>query len=209
MDQEVLFEEPLVVVAGMENPWARRRKIKLAELVNEPWTWPPGAAFDARVVEAFRASGLEPPRATVYAEAINMRTKLAANGRFLAVVPAYIMRFPAKYPSLKVLPVEFPTTHRQRDHHAQEPDAEPAGAALHRMRARDRKAAGKGPNTGRPSQEYLGPQFTDHMRSAPGPFASFRAECPGSCSPKPDTIETHADAIRRKNSYSLLTGIIT
>ena len=24
----------------LENPWARRRKIKLAELVNEPWTWP-------------------------------------------------------------------------------------------------------------------------------------------------------------------------
>jgi DNA-binding transcriptional LysR family regulator len=114
MDQEVLFEEPLVVVAGMENPWARRRKIKLAELVNEPWTWPAlGTSIDARVIEAFRASGLKPPRATVYAEAINMRTKLAANGRFLAVVPAYIMRFPVRHTSLKVLPVDLPMTRRQ------------------------------------------------------------------------------------------------
>src|SRR4051812_6815783 len=114
MDREILFEEPLVVVAGVDNPWARRRKINLAELVNEPWTWPAaGTAFDARVVEAFRASGLKPPRAKVYAEAINMRTTLAANGRFLAVVPAYIMRFSAKHVSLKVLPVELPTTHRQ------------------------------------------------------------------------------------------------
>ena len=109
---EVLLEVPEVVAAGVENPWARRRKIALAELVNEPWTWPPGPAVDTRIIEAFRASGLEPPRPTVYAEAINMRTRLAANGRFLAVVPAYIMRFPGKYPSLKVLPVELPATQR-------------------------------------------------------------------------------------------------
>jgi DNA-binding transcriptional LysR family regulator len=111
---ETLFEEPLVVVAGAQNPWTRRRKIKLSELVNEPWTWPAsGTFFDALVLEAFRASGLGPPRATVYADAINMRTKLAANGHFLAIVPASIMRFPAKQGSLKVLPVELPTTHRQ------------------------------------------------------------------------------------------------
>src|SRR5262245_53520536 len=55
VDQEVLVEEPLVVVAGANNPWARRRKIKLAELLNEPWTWPAaGTTFDVRVVEAFR-----------------------------------------------------------------------------------------------------------------------------------------------------------
>jgi DNA-binding transcriptional LysR family regulator len=114
MDQEVLLADPLVVVTGLENPWARRRKIELAELVNEPWTWPPiGTAFDALVVEAFRAGGLKPPRATVYAEAINMRTRLAATGRFLAIVPAYLMRLPAKHPSIKVLPVELPTTQRQ------------------------------------------------------------------------------------------------
>ncbi len=114
MDQEILFEEPLVVVAGRENPWVRRRKIKLAELVAEPWTWPPpGTAFDALVVEAFRASGLQPPRATVYAAAINIQTRLASNGRFLAVVPAYTMRFFPTHGSLKVLPVELPTARRQ------------------------------------------------------------------------------------------------
>src|SRR5262245_51349373 len=31
VNEEILFEEPLVVVAGAENPWARRRKIKLAD----------------------------------------------------------------------------------------------------------------------------------------------------------------------------------
>jgi DNA-binding transcriptional LysR family regulator len=113
LNSDILFEEPLVIVAGIHNPWARRRKIKLAELVNEPWTWPAaGTAFDGRVIEAFRASGLEPPRAKVYAEALNMRIKLAAGGPFLAVVPGYISRFSAAYSSMKVLPVELPTSRR-------------------------------------------------------------------------------------------------
>jgi DNA-binding transcriptional LysR family regulator len=115
LEQQELFEEPpFVVVAGTNNPWVRRRKIKLAELVNEPWTWPSaGTAFEVRVVEAFRASGLTPPHATVYADVINMRMKLAASGRFLAVVPSYIMRFPAGHLPVKILPVKLPTTHRQ------------------------------------------------------------------------------------------------
>jgi DNA-binding transcriptional LysR family regulator len=114
LDVEVLFEEPLVVVVGTENSWAHRRKIKLADLVNEPWTWPtPGTAFDAIVVEAFRASGLKPPRATVYSDATNMRTRLATTGRFLAVVPSYVLKFQANNLSLKMLPVELPTTRRQ------------------------------------------------------------------------------------------------
>ena len=37
---EILFDEPLFVAAGVQNSLVRRRKIKLAELVNEPWTLP-------------------------------------------------------------------------------------------------------------------------------------------------------------------------
>lgn len=114
IDAETLYEEPLVVVASHENPWARRRKIKLAELVNEPWTWPAaGTIIDSLVMEAFRASGVDPPRATIYAEAYSLRMRLAASGRFLAIVPASIMRFPGTPASIKVLPLELPTTRRQ------------------------------------------------------------------------------------------------
>lgn len=113
IDQEWLFEDPPLVVAGLNNPWTRRRKLKLAELVNEPWTWAAqGTLIDSLVVEAFRASGLEPPRATVYSDAINMRIRLAATGGFLAIVSASIMRFPSKHALLKVLPVNIPTTQR-------------------------------------------------------------------------------------------------
>jgi DNA-binding transcriptional LysR family regulator len=110
---EALYDEPLVVVAGVDNPWLRRRKIRLAELVNEPWTWPPpGSAYDALVTEAFRASGVEPPRATIYTHAINMRISLAATGPFLAVVTAGVISVPRKYDSIRKLPVDLPATLR-------------------------------------------------------------------------------------------------
>jgi DNA-binding transcriptional LysR family regulator len=113
IDREVLFEEPLVVVAGVDNPWTRRRTIALAELMNEPWTWPaPGTYFDTLVVEAFRAQGLEPPQATVYSEAFSMRARLAATGPFLAVVPAAVLRWYIRHLPLKKLAVELPSTQR-------------------------------------------------------------------------------------------------
>jgi DNA-binding transcriptional LysR family regulator len=109
VDVEVLHEQPLVVVAGINNPWLRRRKIKLAELVNEPWTWPPlGSAYDSMVVEAFRANGLKPPRAAIYTHAPNLRISLAATGPFLAVVAGSAVSMPDQYPSVRKLPVAFP-----------------------------------------------------------------------------------------------------
>ncbi|WP_426527568.1 LysR family transcriptional regulator substrate-binding protein [Bradyrhizobium sp. McL0615] len=38
---EILYEEPLVVVAGARSVWANRRKIELAELAGATWTLPP------------------------------------------------------------------------------------------------------------------------------------------------------------------------
>jgi molybdate transport repressor ModE-like protein len=114
MDAQVLYDEPLVVAVGIENPWARRRKISLEELVKEPWTWPAaGTTIDSLIVEAFRTSGLKPPRAKVYADAINMRTRLAATGPYLAVVPASIFSIPGKHKTLIKLPVELPSTQQQ------------------------------------------------------------------------------------------------
>jgi len=111
---EPLFDEPMIVVASELNPLTRRRKLKLADLLHERWTWPPpGSVFDSIVVAAFRAYGLEPPRTTVYAQAINMRIALAATGRFLAIVPASIMKFPTRHPSIRTLPVDIPIARPQ------------------------------------------------------------------------------------------------
>jgi DNA-binding transcriptional LysR family regulator len=44
LDVEVLFNDPLVVAAGMSHRWATRRKIDFAELVEEFWLLPRSTA---------------------------------------------------------------------------------------------------------------------------------------------------------------------
>jgi len=106
---EFLFNDTYVVAAGAQSPWVRRRRIKLAELVNESWTLSPtesGTGLFA--IEAFRAGGLDNPRITVASASAQVRMTLLATGRFLTILPASALRFPTRHPELKVLPVELP-----------------------------------------------------------------------------------------------------
>ena len=110
---ENLFADSLVVAAGLQNPWTRRRRIQLAELVNERWTLlPPDTAAGALIVEVFRASGLEPPRTSVITASLNLRNRFLATGRFLTMLAGYTLAAPSKYPLLKALPVELPDVRR-------------------------------------------------------------------------------------------------
>src|SRR5262245_849899 len=114
LSTEILFEDSLAIVVGAQNPLLRRRRIRLVDLLQEPWTWPSrGTEIDKLVGDAFRENGAEPPNATVYADTINMRVRLAATGPYLAIVPASILRFPGMHPGIKLLPIELPTTRRQ------------------------------------------------------------------------------------------------
>jgi DNA-binding transcriptional LysR family regulator len=112
MNAEILLHEPHVVVAGMQSPWARRRKVKLADLVNEPWVLPPpDSPFGSVVFEAFRANGLDVPR-TIVTSFFPVRNALLATGRFLTMVPRVVLAFPATGLALKALPIDLPTTRR-------------------------------------------------------------------------------------------------
>jgi DNA-binding transcriptional LysR family regulator len=63
LDFEFLNDESFVIVAGAQNPLVRRRKMALAELVNESWVLPPPeSGFALAVMEAFRAGGHDRPR---------------------------------------------------------------------------------------------------------------------------------------------------
>ena len=108
---EVLFEDPLVVVTGPNNALARRRKIEVAELLNEPWTLQPRENnFGALTLDALHAAGLAPPRIMVATTSSNLRGEMLATGRYLTMVPRYWVLLPRKHPSLRILPVEFPNT---------------------------------------------------------------------------------------------------
>jgi len=106
---DALYDDSYVVVAGAQHPWVRRRRIELADLVNESWVLPPPqSALGSVFMEAFRASGLDYPRATVFTNPADLRISLLATGRFLTIFTTSVLRFPTKRPDLKVLPVELP-----------------------------------------------------------------------------------------------------
>jgi DNA-binding transcriptional LysR family regulator len=104
---DVLYDSSFVVAAGARNPWARMRRIALADLVNESWVLPPpkgvlGPAYQ----EVFRARGLDYPRIAVCAAPPGVRLNLLATGHFLTIVPISVLRF-SKRPEIKVLPVKL------------------------------------------------------------------------------------------------------
>ncbi|HLQ91186.1 MAG TPA: LysR family transcriptional regulator [Xanthobacteraceae bacterium] len=108
---DILFRDPSVVVTGANNPLCRRRKIALAELMNEPWALGPVDSFSGAVqAEVFRASGLPSPRLTVSTVSVNLRNELLATGRFLTVFPSFSLRLPRRHPSLRALRVDLPDT---------------------------------------------------------------------------------------------------
>jgi DNA-binding transcriptional LysR family regulator len=109
LEFEPLYDNQLVVVAGAHSPWARRRKIELAELVNEPWVLPPpGSTLASLALQAFGASGLDYPRTIVVAESPLVRFNLPATGSFLTILSASTLRFPTRRTEVKVLPVRLP-----------------------------------------------------------------------------------------------------
>jgi DNA-binding transcriptional LysR family regulator len=108
---EVLFHDSFAVVTSAKNPLTRRRKLTLADLKNEPWAMlPADSFFGSLVAEAFRSGGHEPPRATVTTLSEYMKNDLLATGRFLTVLPSFMLKVPGRYPPLKALPVTLPNT---------------------------------------------------------------------------------------------------
>jgi DNA-binding transcriptional LysR family regulator len=109
---ELLFDDRLLVVAGTRSKWARRHKIELLELIDEPWVFPsPNTVAAPLVAEVFRGLGLEPPRATVASSSMAMNIHLVTAGTFLALLPASTVLF-SEHQLLKALPITLPDQRR-------------------------------------------------------------------------------------------------
>ncbi len=108
---EVLFHDSLAVLTSAKNPLTRRRKLTLADLVDEPWVQiPSDSLFGSMVADIFRANGYEPPRPTVVTLSEYLKNDLLAKGRFLTMLPSFMLKVPGWHPPLKALPVALPNT---------------------------------------------------------------------------------------------------
>jgi DNA-binding transcriptional LysR family regulator len=106
LNYEFLFNDRLVIIAGPKSKWAsRRRKIDLAELINEPWIMQARHTHNHRsLAEAFRTRGLPMPRTSLVTLSMSVIAHLIADGRSLSSVPASV----AHLKSLRILPVDLP-----------------------------------------------------------------------------------------------------
>jgi DNA-binding transcriptional LysR family regulator len=109
LDIETLFDDTLVIAAGVQNRWTARRTIELAELLGEPWILTPPNTWNSLILaEAFRAQGLEMPKPCLVSFSVHLRANMLERGPFIAPFPASIMRLNASEFALKTLPVELP-----------------------------------------------------------------------------------------------------
>jgi DNA-binding transcriptional LysR family regulator len=112
-DTEILYDDPLIVVADAQHPLGRRRSIKLAELVNEAWALPPAnTVAGAYVRDAFQTNSLAVPNTIVSTYSTILRHNLVATARFITVLPKSMFEVMSDRLSLKALPVHLPATRR-------------------------------------------------------------------------------------------------
>lgn len=106
---EIVFEDRMYVVASARSPWARRRKIELAELVDEPWHISPAGSVSRSFIEAvFASKGLPLPQIKVASYSVPLQYALCAAGKFISATSGLTLHFNGKQQGVKALPIDFP-----------------------------------------------------------------------------------------------------
>src|SRR5262249_8165681 len=110
LEIETLYDDELVVAAGISSPWVNRPIASLADLVAEPSILsPPGYWFRVRVEEAFRAQGLDLPKARIISFSVTLRMHLMSLGPYITVFTGSVMRQSAHHFGIATLAVHLPS----------------------------------------------------------------------------------------------------
>lgn len=105
---EKLFDDRVVLATAATSKWARRKTVRLSELRDASWIMtPPGTINTTLVADAFKAAGLEAPKPKLVTFSANLRTHLAASGRFVTPLPLSAFRANARRFDLRALPVKL------------------------------------------------------------------------------------------------------
>jgi DNA-binding transcriptional LysR family regulator len=107
---EVLFDDAHVVHVGRNSKWAKRRNVRLADLVSERWVLPPLDQILEPLNKAFDTAGLQRPSSTVLTFSVHVHNSLLATGKFVTALPSSTFGWAATHLPVKALPIEMPTT---------------------------------------------------------------------------------------------------
>ena len=132
LNVEVLFDDKFVVMAGAESKWARRGKLMLTELINERWILPPADSLPgASIAQAFRATGLEPPRAHMISFSLPLHHHLLATGEFLDYASGVNVALRQTLAAQTAVSRDKSESSPNRDRNLTKSHAQPAGAGFY------------------------------------------------------------------------------
>jgi DNA-binding transcriptional LysR family regulator len=109
IEMSPLYRDRLWVAAGAASPWARKRKVALADLANERWCLPvSGHPVEQLITGAFLDLGLPPPPGIVTVTSATFTSRLVAGGQYLGVFGGIFLDLNSQHMPLKKLPVDMP-----------------------------------------------------------------------------------------------------
>ena len=126
------------------NPLTRKRKLSLADLIDEPWALEaPDTFFGEMSALAFSGAGLSQPKATVVTNSRNLQYALLETGHFLSLQAAFLFALSQQ----QVSRAEGAACHAAADaspipnYHAEAPDNQSSGAVRYWTGASDDEVA--------------------------------------------------------------------
>ena len=106
---EVLYPDPMCVVARVGHPLGKRRTLKFAALAKEQWILPtPDAFYRRRLDAAFKRAGIEPPRCVVESLSIPANRILVQETDMLAIMSRRVAQHFVELGEIRILPVKLP-----------------------------------------------------------------------------------------------------
>ncbi len=108
---ELLYDEPVRVVARPQHPWSERKKLSIKELAAAQWIFPTEfAPLRPQLEQMFVKAGLPAPRPRVETASLLLSQVLIQNSDMLSVMPGQVAVHYREQKQFAILPFELPLT---------------------------------------------------------------------------------------------------
>jgi DNA-binding transcriptional LysR family regulator len=108
LDAQVVYKDRPYITAAATNRSALRRRVEVAELLEQRWVLPGESILRSVLEEALEARGFGLPKIGVKSYSVHQRISLLATGRFVSADSRSVLRYNGAASSVILLPVDLP-----------------------------------------------------------------------------------------------------